>query len=196
MLAKITKPKVWNSHRYDNWEKLWSDITEGDRDSLSELYCYSYVQLFNYGFKIVPEKGLVQDCIQELFLNIWSTRNRISEARSVKSYLFSSLRRIILRRIKKNRNRARRNHDYSLNMFEEMYNIEDVLIHFETEYQQKVQLGGALESLSKRQREAVYLKFYNGLSNKEISEVMDVNKQSVYNHISKAIQKMQDFVQA
>jgi RNA polymerase sigma factor (sigma-70 family) len=52
----------------------------------------------------------------------------------------------------------------------------------------------ALLSLTHRQKEAVYLKFYNGLTNDEISEVMQVNKQSVYNHISKAIQKMQGFV--
>jgi RNA polymerase sigma factor (sigma-70 family) len=52
----------------------------------------------------------------------------------------------------------------------------------------------ALQSLSKRQKESVYLKFYDGLSNTEIAEVMGVNIQSVYNHVSEAIGEMQEFV--
>lgn len=195
MLAKITKPNRWNSHNSENWEDLWRQITTGSRDALSQLYCYSYTSLFKYGYKINPDTDLVKDCIQELFLNIWGKRYNISEAKSVKSYLFSSLRRILLRRLQKIRNRARRNHRYQQDFFEEMYNVEELVIHFETQEHKKEQMMVALQTLSKRQKEAIYLKFYSGMSNNEISEVMEVNKQSVYNHISKAISKMQDFIQ-
>lgn len=44
------------------------------------------------------------------------------------------------------------------------------------------------------QKEAIYLKFYNGLSNNEIPQVMNVNEQSVYSHVSQAIIRMQLFV--
>jgi RNA polymerase sigma factor (sigma-70 family) len=80
-------------------------------------------------------------------------------------------------------------------MFEEVYNIEELMIHFETDREKKSQLALALQSLSERQKEAVYLKFYDGLSNTEIAEVMQINVQSVYNHVSEAIAEMQEFVQ-
>ena len=196
MLAKISKPQAWNNNHDNDWDQLWSETRSGNSESLSKIFCYTYSQLFNYGYKIVQDEGLVKDCIQELFLNLWYKRNEVSEAYSVKSYLISSLRRVIFRRLKKQRNRAKRNYEYSENAFSEIYNIEEVLIHFETESQKKEQLMEALQSLSNRQKEAVYLKFFNGLSNSEISEIMQVNKQSVYNHISKAIQKMQNFINA
>ncbi|MEX0719295.1 MAG: sigma-70 family RNA polymerase sigma factor [Balneolaceae bacterium] len=196
MLAKINKPKSWSNHQNgDDWNKLWEESRTGNSESLSKIFCYTYSQMFNYGYKIVQDEDIVKDCIQELFMNLWYNRNEVSEAHSVKSYLLSSLRRIIFRRLKKQINRTKRNYEYSRDMFAEMYNVEELMIHFETKEKQKQQLLEALQALSKRQKEAVYLKFFNGLSNSEISEVMELNKQSVYNHISKAIQKMQDFIQ-
>ena len=195
MLAKITKPKQWNSDSSESWEKLWLKSINGDRNALSKLYCYSYSDLYKYGYKIYPDNALVKDGIQELFLNIWGNRNSLSQANSVKSYLFSSLRRVLLRRLQKNRNQAVRNRTYEQNSFEQIFNCEELLIHFETEHYKKQKLMEALRLLTKRQKEAVYLKFYSGLSNNEISKIMDLNKQSVYNHISKAINRMQEFVQ-
>lgn len=194
MIAKITKPNQWVFQSDESWEKLWLKTISGDRRALSELYCYSYSHLYKYGYKIYPDHALVKDGIQELFLNIWEKRSSLSEAKSVKSYLFSSLRRLLLRRLQKIRNRAERNRTYDLDSFEQIFNIEDLLIHFETEQLKKEKLLEALRLLTKRQKEAIYLKFYSGLSNNEISKVMELNKQSVYNHISKAISRMQEFV--
>lgn len=196
MSENVSRSKrVTNIHANENWLQLWSNIKQGDQHSLSELYCCTYSQLFNYGFKIVPDEALVEDCIQQLFLNVWSKRDVVSEAESVKSYLFTSFRRLIFRRLKKQRNQVKRNHRYSQHQNDKIPTREELIIFYETERFKKTQLQTALDSLSKRQRQAIYLKYYNGLSNKEISEVMDVNKQSVYNHISKALQKMQGFVQ-
>jgi len=194
MLAKYITHTMYPSMKEKDWNVLWSEIQAGNQDSLSKIFCYTYSQLFNYGYKIVQDEALIKDCIQELFLNIWHKRDRVSKAISVKSYLISSLRRVIFRRLNKQRSSEKRNYEYNHEAFSEIYNIEQLLIHFETENEKKVQLQEALLSLSNRQKEAVYLKFFNGLSNDEISDVMQVNKQSVYNHISKAIQKMQSFI--
>lgn len=180
----------------DDLAELWSEIRSGNPKALSALYHSSYSWLFNYGYKIIPRKTLIEDAIQELFLILWKQKGSICEARSVKSYLYCSLRRIILRRLKKQRNRTERNYIYDKNLINEVYNIEELIINFETTQEKKRQLTYAMQSLSKRQKEAIYLKFYNGLSNKEIAQVMDINKQSVYNHVSNAINKIQGFVQA
>ncbi|MDZ7690830.1 MAG: sigma factor-like helix-turn-helix DNA-binding protein [Balneolaceae bacterium] len=49
-------------------------------------------------------------------------------------------------------------------------------------------------ALSDKQKEAVFLKFYSGLTNTEIAQVMDVNRQSVYNYIYRAIQALQSYM--
>ncbi len=45
-------------------------------------------------------------------------------------------------------------------------------------------------TLTKRQREAIFLKFYNDLSYSDIASIMDLQVDSVYNVISKAIESL------
>ena len=47
-----------------------------------------------------------------------------------------------------------------------------------------------LASLPAREREALYLRYYEGLSIPEIADVMNVNRQSVSNFLQKALSKM------
>ncbi len=40
--------------------------------------------------------------------------------------------------------------------------------------------------MSQRQKEIIYLKFYEGLSTQEISNILNIKPQSVYNYISES----------
>jgi RNA polymerase sigma-70 factor (ECF subfamily) len=194
MLARERDKKSKAENCKSELDVLWTALRQGDKNSLSDLFRQSYPWLFNYGYKIVPNEAFIKDAIQDLFLRLWEKRASINEANSVRAYLFSSLRRIIFRRLKKKEHRMERNHRYQKNMFEKVYNVEELMIHVETDRARKNKAELALESLSKRQKEAIYLKFYDGLSNNEIAEVMNINVQSVYNHISEAIHEMQALV--
>jgi len=70
-------------------------------------------------------------------------------------------------------------------------NIEDLLIRLELEEEGKNKVYNLIHSLSHRQREAIKLKYYEGFSNDEIANLMCINKQSVYNHISQAVATLQ-----
>lgn len=194
MFVQVSKPSQWEQSLQKDFDHLWSGLRNGDEESLSALFCASYSQLFDYGANIVPKESFVKDCIQELFLVLWDKRNNINEAHSVKSYMFYSLRRIMLRNMAKQRNRSKRNKAYVDTYFERSCSIEDLIVHFETQKGRKKAFSKAMEALSSRQKEAIYLKFYDGLSNDEIAYVMDINQQSVYNHVSEAIGKLQEFV--
>lgn len=195
MLVEVNKPVSWdNTADYDP-DALWADIRKGQKEALSKLFCLFYSPLYKYGIKIVPKRAFIKDSIQELFLNLWSQRNQIKQAYSVSSYLFHSLRRIILRNLKKRKNQANRNQIYIDNFLEENYNIEELIVSLEIKQEKKEQLSQALESLSIRQKEAILLKFYDGMSSTEIAHVMGINQQSVYNYVSEAISKLQGVVQ-
>jgi len=51
-----------------------------------------------------------------------------------------------------------------------------------------------LNKLPKRQKEAIYLKYYSGLKATEISEVMNINYQSVVNILHKALKNLKEEV--
>ncbi|WP_158607349.1 RNA polymerase sigma factor [Rhodohalobacter sp. SW132] len=174
---------------------LWSNVLEGDKEALSSLYHTYHNRLFNYGYRIVAREDFVEDCIQELFLTIWEKHYSISEAKSVKAYLYISMRRTIFKNLRKYRNQQNRNLKYAKEREQSSLTVEDFLIESEYQNEFKQKLEVAINSLSKRGREVIYLKYYDGMSNAEIATLMDIKRQSVYNHVSEALSEMQQFVE-
>ena len=185
--------QLQTSKKTDDLE-LWTNIRNGEKDSLSSLFNLYYSCLFNYGYKIVPREQFIKDCIQELFLTIWEQRNTISEVYSVKSYLYVSMKRMIFSNLKKYRNYKKRNARYVEDFLEENLNFETQIItqEFQTEYKSRV--NNAIRELSKRQKEVIKLKYNHGLSTSEIATLLEINRQSVYNHVSEALKQLKTYV--
>jgi RNA polymerase sigma factor (sigma-70 family) len=65
--------------------------------------------------------------------------------------------------------------------------FEQELILSQSNDQRIKSLQNAVNELSKRQKEAVILRFYNELSFQEVGSLMSISVDSVHNHLSKAI---------
>lgn len=174
--------------------QLWEQLLKGDRNALSQLFRKYYTPLLNYGLKLIGREDLVKDSIQELFFVIWEQRKGLSEVEYVRSYLYLSFRRTIFRTNEVRNVRNRRDINYSRESIKEVTSQEQLMIMNELKQEQEEQLVEALGMLSQRQQEAMFLKFYNGLSNEEIAQVMNINKQSVYNHICCAIEALKELL--
>lgn len=164
---------------------LWNNFKEGDEKSFSRIFRLYYSFLYNYGIKLTNDPDLTKDCIQELFISLWKNKSNLGSAPSIKFYLLKSLRRKIARRkSEKNRFSYPLSEDYE---FEIVFSIENVIISRQLENEQQEYFLNLLNRLSKRQKEAVYLKFYQNLTYDEIGEIMNVNYQSIRNYIHQAI---------
>src|SRR5690606_31577754 len=80
---------------------VWTSFRNGNRKALDYIF-EKYVRLmFAYGGKISRDQGLVEDCIQDLFIELWNKRQIIADTSNIKYYLFKALRRKIVRRLSK-----------------------------------------------------------------------------------------------
>lgn len=174
--------------------RLWKRLLKDDREALSEMFQKYYRPLLNYGLKLISQEELVKDSIQELFYSIWERRGNLSEIEYVRSYLYISFRRTIYRQIEIKQKRDKRDQSYSEEFFGDVVNKEKLLIMKEFKQEQKKELKKAVETLSSREKEVIFLKFYSGLSNAEIAQVLGINRQSVYNYIYRAIQALKKFL--
>jgi RNA polymerase sigma factor (sigma-70 family) len=165
---------------------LWEKFKEGDENAFSKIFHTYYSILYNYGMKLSNNEDLTKDCIQELYITLWKNRENLGNADSIRFYLLKSIRRKMIRamQFKKKKFEYKLNDNYE---FEIVFSIESVIIREEYQKDQQEYFFQLLNSLSKRQKEAIYLKFYQNLSYEEISQVMDVNYQSVRNYIHQAI---------
>jgi RNA polymerase sigma-70 factor (ECF subfamily) len=160
---------------------LWQP---GDEKAFQLLFREYYPQLFLYGFKIMPQKQVLEDIIQELFTELWN-RKTVPEVRSLKAYLIKSLQYKIYNKLRQQKTTAAINEATSEFSFE--INRETLLIQREEDREKAVQIEKMLAQLSHRQREIIYLRFYQDLDYEEISEAMQINYQASRNLLSQAI---------
>jgi len=170
-------------------EAIWIVFQKGDQQAFAELYERYYALLFRYGLRIAGNRDLVKDCLHDLFADIWKNRENLDEPQCVKAYLLSATQRKIMRQL--DRLRARQNHFDYLGGTAIASCLEDDLIHIQTELERRHHVNKALELLTKRQREAIHLKFYSNLSYKEAAAIMSISVDAIYNLISKSMNVLQ-----
>ncbi|MPR35978.1 RNA polymerase sigma factor [Salmonirosea aquatica] len=164
---------------------VWTAFKAGDESALELLYTRYFKALGTYGFRITHDRERVEDAIQDVFVDLWRRRENLGDVENIRFYLFRSLRNQLSRNIR---------HD----VFDGAEDIDDFLDYLATlsseqqSIDQEVQLSRAqavqkaLSQLSQRQREAVHLRFYQGLSLDESAEIMGIGKQVVKNLLSKS----------
>ena len=169
-------------------KKLWNQLKAGDKVALETIYRTYFKDLYSYGKKFAKDTSVIEDCIQELFIELWSKRQNLSETDQIKPYLYVSIRRKILGQVKKGRNRT--GIELQEYHFDAELSIEHILIQNEDNLEQKRYIETAFEQLSDRQKEILYLKYYAQMDYDAISEIMDMNYQSARNLVSRAIAKL------
>lgn len=168
---------------------MWDAYRQGDKQALGTLVERYYRVLRRYGLKFMIDEATVEDCIQELFLQLWQNRLHINATCSVKHYLLKSLRHHILQYLRTEKQFAGQEIDWDCAVPVEE-NIESLMIREEVARFQVNELKRQLLTLPAREREALYLRYYENLSVPEIAEMMHVNRQSVSNFLQKALSKL------
>jgi RNA polymerase sigma factor (sigma-70 family) len=171
---------------------LWSQFKAGDRHVFSQIYRQYIQPLYNYGMKVADDPELVEDCIQELFIYLWKTRQNLGDTDSIKFYLFKALRRRIVATQEEVVRTTKKNESIGTSHQAAEFSHEQYLVYRQLEEEQQQRLTRSLDTLTKRQREAIMLRFYDNLSFQQVAEVMSLNIKSTYNLISKAIEALKE----
>ncbi|PMD98597.1 hypothetical protein BWI97_03440 [Siphonobacter sp. BAB-5405] len=173
--------------------QLWVRFKDGEGEAFDLLVEKRYRILYNYATRFTKDRELIQDCIQDLFLELWDRRAYLVETPCVTIYLLKALRNNLLRDLR-NRNRlddrtdvAETELDYSDGL-----NIEREWISGELTLENERNLRQAIERLPKRLQEVIFLKFYEGLDNEEIAQIMGVERQSAANSLHRALYQLKN----
>ncbi|KLT70391.1 MULTISPECIES: RNA polymerase sigma factor [unclassified Flavobacterium] len=161
---------------------LWTNLKEGDEKSFSLLFERYYRDLVNYGNSLSPFAEKVQDCIQDVFTDVWVYRNSLQSSVVVKAYLLSSVRKRIAR-LHERDHIFRKAASTDSVAFLLKFSVEHELIDDDddTTRAKVTHLNELLNNLPVRQKEALYLRYHQGLTVEQIAEMLDVNYQSASN---------------
>lgn len=169
--------------------QMWEAFRNDSRMAYKWIYLNYADVLYNYGLKIVPNDDLIKDGIQDFFVELWNRRKNLTNVKSIKAYLMVGFRRKIIERKKKLQRFQSISESEKFEMF---FSSQFTFTEFNIAEEKRESLLIGLNSLPERQKEAIFLRYYNKLSCKEIGEILDVNSQSVYNLIHRALKMLRD----
>jgi len=185
-----------NSNKYETDFELWKALKENKEDALNIIYKTHYQSLYNYGRKFANDDEFIRDMVQETFYDIIRLKNNLSDTDNIRFYLLRSLRNKIVKELKKLVVREKYHLEIKKINFEPYFTVENSLIFKENRKSIREKLANALNSLTERQKEAIYLKYYHNLDYEEICEIMSINYQSARTLIYKAIKDIKDNMEA
>jgi RNA polymerase sigma factor (sigma-70 family) len=166
--------------------RLWNAFVTGDDEAYVSIYQRYVADMFRYGMNITHDRETVKDCIHDVFTRLYKNRASMSAVENVKIYLFVALKNRIIDVIRRyvSFDFCGLEQIYSLSYNEKENTCDDEVIRNE--------LAHALQNLSPRQREAIYHRYVEDFSFKEIAQLMNITAQSAQNLIQKGLLKLKE----
>lgn len=171
--------------------EIWDSFVGGSESALKELHEAYYEALLRYGYQFTPDVHLLQDAVQILFVKLWENRRGLDRPASVKNYLYKAFRNTLINQIRASNRRATIPLDEDLPFGSESP-AEEMLILSEVEKERKRIVDKKLQQLTNRQREAIYLRFYLGLTYEDMANLLDIDKGGAYKLIHRAIDRLRN----
>ena len=170
---------------------LWKAFRQGDRDSFAKIYHRYFHNLFEYGARIMEDRELVKDCIQDLFIKLWTNRLNLGNVENVRAYLLVSLRGTIYNRIQKNTKHRSQEIQENQN-FELVFSVENELIRREHLNSQAKELLKSINLLTTRQKEFIYLRYFEDLNYDEIASIMSISTKATYKLSARSLEGLRE----
>lgn len=168
---------------------LWKCFKDGDKQALDIVFKRHYSALYTYGIKLTNNVNLTEDGLQDFFLYLYEHRQNLKDLDAIKPYLFKAFRNRLLKYLKTNTAILPLD-DVKEHQLPIHFTIEEIIVQKEDNLANKAKVLTILQALTNRQRELIYLKYYNHLSIQEIAEVVGISYQGVLNGLSKAMKKL------
>ena len=175
-----------------DWE-IWESFKKGDQSALSYIYFQYFHSMFQYGIRFKDDPEFIKDCIQEVFLKLIKAGEKLGSTENIRFYLFKSLKNTIYKEIDKS-------HRIELEgsvwlKFDAPFTFEEEIEEKENVSNKEKALLKALNKLSKRQREIIYLRFECGMEYEEICDIMQLKNDSARKLVFRAIKSLKKIIE-
>jgi RNA polymerase sigma-70 factor (ECF subfamily) len=150
---------------------LWNNFKEGRPNSFRPLFDYFYVPLCEYAVQILKDKMDAEDVVLDTFFFIWKNSDRIDIGKSIRSYLFTSVKNRSLNHLRSVRSETLEDiHDIPV--------LDPALADIDIKDISAV-ICAALETVSERARSVWKMKREDGKTNIEIAHQLNVSEKTV-----------------
>lgn len=163
-------------------EEYVKALSKGDSKAFELLFLRYQPKLVYFFTGFVHDEEVARDLSQDLFFNLWNNRMKLSDIRSFQSYLYQMARNVLY-------------NYYDRSLVREKYNVEKAVIPlisddieeqvFANELQAFINLK--VDQMPPQRQQIFRMSRFEGLSNDEIANRLNINKRTVENHLTAAL---------
>ena len=171
---------------FDTDQQILEHLAKSDARAFDFIYQKYFQKLYGAAYKRLQNRELTEEVVQELFISLWERRTELNISGTLDSYLFTSIKYLTIAQFKKNN--LFEQYSASLILEENDLNFTEEMVAFDELNEAYLK---ALQTLPERCREVFVLK-RTGLSQREISEKLDISEKTVENQMTKALKMLRD----
>ncbi len=155
-------------------------LKKGDLLAFDAIYKTFCRRLYGFVLKFIKQEEDAQEIVQEVFLKIWESREKINVYASFEAYLFTTAYNVTISLLRK-----KLSQDKYIAHLKDMQSINDAEQYIdEVEYNELAgEVRSLISQLSARQQEIFYLSREKGLTHEEIAERLNISVNTVKNHM-------------
>lgn len=157
-----------------------------DRKTFEQLFQTYWKRMYAFAIKTTSNSDDAKEIVQEIFKSLWERREHLS-LHDAERYL---LRAVKLKSLEFIRNKATRNRHHAHILTESCAAYEDHQVNFK---ELKDRINSIIETLPKQCKNVFKMSREEGLTNKEIAQILFISERAVEYHISKALVVFRNF---
>ncbi len=163
-------------------------------DDLEILFREHHAVLTRTAYYILKDQEVSRDLVQDLFIKLWSDKDKLRDVRNLKGYLFTSIRNLSLNHLEKV-SREKQRSGYFLELvfldgYDPFNDSTDGLAKLE------IEISKAVSQLPTQCRLIFTLNRFEGLTTEEIAQYFNLSKRTVETQVSKALKILRQKVQS
>lgn len=164
---------------------LLKRICQDDERAYETLYYRYYSYLCNKAYKRIPAETIVEELVQDVFINCWRKRHELDIDGNISAWLFATLRNKVLHELRSSYNRSL--HTAKLKVLAEEATDPAIPEYLDAK-SLEAKILYVIHSLPPQCQEAFRLSRFEQIPYREIAIRMNISVKTVEKHISKALQ--------
>ncbi len=156
-------------------EELLQLVAQGDLDAFEQLVLRHQQRIWLTAFRLVADYQAAEDLAQEAFLRVFKAADRYRPTAAFRTYLYQIVVRLCLDYLRKGRPIPTNDLGGNVGISSTAPSPDQ----FAAQGEQVLAVQEALTHLPANQRTAIVLRYYEGLSGREIAASMDLSVKAV-----------------
>lgn len=166
---------------------LVNQMKAGDRESFNKIFRRFYSPLMRFCFRFVADEDVSAEIVQDLFVKLWTNREKLNITSSFDSYLMSSVRNSAYTYINKERSHSEAHKMMYISETEESDPSDELQSNNLEESYRRI-----LATMPEKRREVFLASRFDGLKYSEIAEKLKISQKTVESHMGAAIKQLKE----